>query len=237
MEDWLSVTEAAERLGVSDRQVRNLLECSQLDAQRIGRTWAVSAESVRARAQEEVSLGRPLSAATAWRLLARVDAALRGELATVVEHGDRRVRHRLRRLQAALPPVELWDQWMRRRADLSRVRFHPGVVPRVLADRRVVRADPSHTLGVRVSDLVPVYVDQADSAGLLSKYRGQPVELGDASAVNVMSVPELPDGIDWRSQVEVASLLDLAGHPYPRVRHAARARLQTASAALRAAVG
>lgn len=229
MRRWLSVAEAAAELQVSDRQVRHLIGSGHLDAEQAGRVWLVSTESVRARLRVGTLPGRPLSAVTSWRLLARVDAVLRGNPEEVDGPDDRRVRHRLRELQLGMPSIEQWAHWMRRRGELRWVWFHPGVVHRVVADARSARPDPSAALGLQVADLVPIYVDRAELDGLVAEFRGSPATVDEQGAIRVMGVPELPDDLTWQLHVETAALVDLVGHPDPRVSHAAISRLQNAA--------
>ena len=55
----LSVSEAAEVLGVSNARVRQLIEQGALDATKVGRNWAISEESVLDRLHKNPSAGRP----------------------------------------------------------------------------------------------------------------------------------------------------------------------------------
>lgn len=55
----ISVRQAAELLGVSDTRVRAMLASGQLEGEKLGRAWAVSASSVRRRLREGVHPGRP----------------------------------------------------------------------------------------------------------------------------------------------------------------------------------
>ena len=85
MAAWMSVADAAAALDVDPRQVRNLIDAGALDAQRVGRAWAVDAASVRARSARPVAPGRPLSPGRAWQVLTVVDAALRYYLSGIVD--------------------------------------------------------------------------------------------------------------------------------------------------------
>ena len=61
----LSVHHAAERLGVSDRRVRALIDSGRLRAQRLGRAWVIDPSALRS-VEGERAPGRPLSLASAW---------------------------------------------------------------------------------------------------------------------------------------------------------------------------
>lgn len=60
-----TVAEAAERLGVSDRRVRALIDSGRLRAQRLGRIWMIEPTALGS-VEGERSPGRPLSAEAAW---------------------------------------------------------------------------------------------------------------------------------------------------------------------------
>ena len=55
----LSTKEAATRLGVSEPRVRAMLNKHVLEGTKIGRTWAVSEQSVENRMHTRPSAGRP----------------------------------------------------------------------------------------------------------------------------------------------------------------------------------
>lgn len=71
---WLSVAEAAERLGVSVRRVRQLVEEGDLPASRIGRAWAIDSAAVDRRKEREAPPGRPYSLRSSWRMAELADA-------------------------------------------------------------------------------------------------------------------------------------------------------------------
>jgi len=55
----ISVSEAAQRLGVSGARVRALIDTGKIEATKIGRTWAVSEASVQQRLRDGSRGGRP----------------------------------------------------------------------------------------------------------------------------------------------------------------------------------
>ena len=61
----LSVHDAAERLGVSDRRVRAMIDSGRLRAQRLGRAWMIEPSALGS-VDGERSAGRPLNADSAW---------------------------------------------------------------------------------------------------------------------------------------------------------------------------
>ncbi len=74
----LSVHDAAERLGLSDRRVRALIESGRLGARRVGRDWMIDPGAL-ASVEGERAPGRPLSARSAWAELLGERPAPRAE--------------------------------------------------------------------------------------------------------------------------------------------------------------
>jgi excisionase family DNA binding protein len=60
-----SVHDAAQRLGVSDRRVRALIDSGRLRAQRLGRVWMIEPSALGS-VDGERAPGRPLNADSAW---------------------------------------------------------------------------------------------------------------------------------------------------------------------------
>jgi excisionase family DNA binding protein len=71
----LTVTEAAERLNVSPRRVRALIERGQLAARRRGPLWLTTSDAVDTYRRSAPGPGRPESPASAWSRLREVAAA------------------------------------------------------------------------------------------------------------------------------------------------------------------
>lgn len=233
MFEWMTVADAAERLGVDPRQVRALIASSGLEAERFGSVWMVSTQSVTARRRQRIEAGRPLAAATTWRLLERIDCAVRGLPVAHAEQLDRRQRHRLRTHQLAMPDVDRWDRWLRRRGVRHRVWFHPAAAESVAADHRVERPDVRLAFSSPVT--APLYIDHRDFDAVVDMYRGQPHVIdGAAGVVDVVAVPDLGD-VAWRPHVVAAALVDLSSDRDARVRFAATEKLQDAATLLRGA--
>lgn len=60
----LSLSEAAERSGLSESWLRRLMSEGRLEGKKIGKTWLVLAEDVDALAEQERPRGRPLKTLT-----------------------------------------------------------------------------------------------------------------------------------------------------------------------------
>ncbi len=56
--EWMTVAEAAKALGVNDSRVRQLCLAGNLDAQKFGKVWMVSAAAVKERAKNPPPAGR-----------------------------------------------------------------------------------------------------------------------------------------------------------------------------------
>src|SRR5437899_8342560 len=84
----LSISEAADRLGISPQRVRVLAASNRIEAERIGHRWLVDDASLSFARQPHA--GRPISSRNAWALL----ALLAGQSPDWV---DPSVRYRLRK--------------------------------------------------------------------------------------------------------------------------------------------
>lgn len=95
----VSTEEAAERLGVSRRQVQRLIAAGELPAQRTaGDAWLVDALALGALGRARPSRGRPWTEGTAWAALWWLSGLNAGWLGARTEA---RLREGLRRLDAA----------------------------------------------------------------------------------------------------------------------------------------
>ncbi len=94
-----SVREASQKIGVNPQRVRAMLGAGRLQGRKVGRAWLVSdPERVRRRPR-----GRPLSAASAWALL----ALLAGDVPNWVDPAVvSRLRRRIRQGKIAQPLKE-----------------------------------------------------------------------------------------------------------------------------------
>ena len=106
---------AAERLGVSQRQVQRLIETGRLPATRTaGDAWVVDALAVNAMARTRPERGRPWSPSTAWAALWRISGLK-------VDWLDGRTTRRLDDRLASIDAEELVHA-ARRRASVRRFR-------------------------------------------------------------------------------------------------------------------
>jgi excisionase family DNA binding protein len=244
--DWLSAAQAAEKLGVSERQVRRLAAEGDLESQRIGAAWLIAASAVRDRARCEHVPGRPLSPAMAWAILWVVDHLLRSADSQSCLDGhlyldaypmlsDRRARHRLRGLLAEPPPAEHWAYWLRRRADPQRLWVHPGVLDDLRSDHRLHAggADAAIGLGGAAGGRNRYYVTAKDYESVLVDHHAQPASDGQ---VHLMVVPpEISDELfnePGRPALAAAGLVDCLGSPDAREHHLALVNLSHVASGL-----
>jgi excisionase family DNA binding protein len=153
----ITVRDAAERLGIGEPRVRQLLVSGDIAGRRLGRMWMVSAESVGQLQQRNRPPGRPLGPRRAWGLL---DLLAGGEALWLPPSARSQLKARLRRLAEAGP-----DQWraaLRGRNEVVRCQAHPAAIPRLLSYGGVLPAG----LGVLVCrrfdlTVIPRDIDQA----------------------------------------------------------------------------
>lgn len=204
----ISVSEAAEILGVDKRQVRRLASAGLLVGRRTSSGWFLDEGSVRRRAAQHARAGRPLSAPIAWALLRALDDIAKWD-ATGEKLDVREVVAGLARDAGLSPPaarrlskhlLRLSDEQafvnlVRRRAQVRRYWAHPGVVGELAQE-------PSASLGgakalaalegiAEGSSPLLVYVAESDGSALVAKYHARPDPTGNVELALVPSnVPE-----------------------------------------------
>lgn len=155
----LAVSEAAERLGVSTRQVQHLVVLGEL--RQVARGVLDETSVDRLVAVRGGSHTRAWSEATAWgavALLSGADAEWMGE------SQRSRLRGRLRRLG----PAELVER-ARERAEVARYRAHSSAGQYLLAEL-VYATDSSGRLGLAATNNIDGYLAAADVVGVASRH-------------------------------------------------------------------
>jgi hypothetical protein len=155
----IALTEAAERLGVSTRQVQYLVARGEL--RQVARGVLDDTSIERYVAVRGGSRRRAWAEATAWgavALLSGADAEWMGDTQRS------RLRSRLRRLDAA----ELVER-ARDRAEVTRYRAHSSA-GRYLLGELVYAADAGSRLGLAETDNVDGYLASEDVNGLVSRH-------------------------------------------------------------------
>jgi excisionase family DNA binding protein len=161
----LSVAAAAQRLGVSDRRVRQLLAAATLRGERVGRDWVVDSGDLERHRRARRHAGRPWRPAAAWAVLALADG--QDPDVPAVE------RSRARRRLADHGLVGLADR-LRHRARLQRFYGHPAAVERLLGEPGVVAggvtAAGGHGVGLIGGDVNEAYVPRGHFATVVKRY-------------------------------------------------------------------
>lgn len=129
---WLSVSEAAERLGLDVSRVRALAHAGEIDAQRVGSRWIIDEGEVArfAAAREHRRGGRPFQPRASWALLALAGGR-------PVDWVSAASKERLLGALRSRSLANLVGQ-LRRRAVIERWYVHPSLVDRLAAEEGVV---------------------------------------------------------------------------------------------------
>ncbi|RZV43613.1 MAG: DNA-binding protein [Acidimicrobiales bacterium] len=129
----LGVSEAAEKLCVSDRRVRQMLADGLLDGERIGRAWMIDAGDLRRVSRSRPKVGRPWNAASAWAVLALAE----GKASALPPVERSRAKERF-----ALGLDKIVDR-LAARADRRSFYVHPSVLAHLEESSKVVRGGVS----------------------------------------------------------------------------------------------
>jgi hypothetical protein len=166
----VSVADAAERLGLDESRVRQLLRSGELAGQHLGRVWLVDADGVARRAGRGAGSARPMAPARAWGLLDLLDGRAASWLTS-------QARSQVRALMRGLPDAtpDRWRAALRARSTVHVVRAHPGVLSRILADPHIVVAGVDRAVRagldlVAISAVPEVYVREVDWPTLVEDY-------------------------------------------------------------------
>jgi hypothetical protein len=189
------VTQAAERLEVSPRRVRQLLAQGSLVGRQLGRDWAVDPRSLARHPVRRRSVGRPWHPSAAWAVL-RVAYGDQLDMSPV----DRsRAQHRLSQHGLSGLVARL-----RSRADEYRCYAHPAAIERLNRDTSVVRGGVSavdeHNIDLVVTGAAELYVQRRHHAELADRYALDP----DAERPNVILHVVDDDAWPFGDSVEVA---------------------------------
>lgn len=210
----VSTEVAAERLGVSQRQVQRLIATGDLPAQRTaGDAWLVDALALNALTRARPARGRPWTAEAAWAAmwwLSGLDATWLGA------RTEARLRERLRHLDAATLVVA-----SRRRAMTYRYRASDSFLEalRSTVARSGTSAATTADFGLAADETrVDGYVDRETLDDLVTRFHLTPDTRGN---VTVRAVDAPLAGLLDRSAMPTAVIaLDLAESPEVRERSA-----------------
>jgi excisionase family DNA binding protein len=217
----ISVSEAAELLGVEERAVRLMAASGDVEAIKRGNAWWLDRRAVERRGRLQPGRGRRLSPAMAWSVLLLASGARNGA-------GPIGAAHHPARARRWLDTHSLADDAARLSARSQRESFdaHPSEL-----DRLARRADVMRT-GISAADLIGVHGGGREIE--LYAPAGSRDTIVDAHALEPADGPVLlrwvPDELWPAVHQEVAPrsaiLVDLLEHDDPRARREAELTLR-----------
>ncbi|MGI5950873.1 MAG: excisionase family DNA-binding protein [Brooklawnia sp.] len=172
----LSVTEAAERLGLSRQRIGQLIHSGQLNAERVGRVWVIPEQAIADFRHTRRAGVRPMSVRMARGMVDLIAQHRGAEPGTGWRDLDSRERARLHshweQLQAADDPASLMRAWLANHTDAADDVGRDSVDPRVARTRRRLRAAVLR-LAVRqsVEDLAVEEICEAAGVSRATFYR------------------------------------------------------------------
>ena len=194
----VSVAEAAQRLGVGVPRVHQRIRSGSLRAERLGSQWVVDELSL-FRAAESREPGRPLSARSAWALIALSEDDHEA-MAGLAAAERARARSRLSALMSLVDRPARSEEAVRRVASSLRLRFKNravGLARRAVpADLDPLRQDPRWRALVRpaasgiASLTVFGYLSATEVAAVEREYMLLPAAAGDGANVVIQVLPE-----------------------------------------------
>lgn len=217
---YASVAEGAEMLGVHPQRLHQRIRQGSLAAEKIGNQWVVERDELR-RLKHHSGPGRPLSAKSAWDLLA---VAAGDEASSGLSPSARsRARSRLRNLLVQASSAELEEvaariaKALRNRAERALFAASPRDLPDLREDNRVHLSGVSlHESGVSFGDVAEGYVSSDDLNALVDDYLLSPAPRSRANVILhvVSSQAENPlhEALDDVARSPLALAADLAEH-------------------------
>lgn len=179
----IGVAEAAERIGRSERRVRDLIASGRLPAERIGSNWILDDADV---AAFEPRLGRPMSEKNAWGLIDILDGREPDGLSAAEISRLRRRRNELVHVAKAEPgqAAPVLRSWLVRRADRCLFRASPIDLPDIRSDSELVASGVSDPRsGISAAGVVEGYVFSALLEGFV---RHHLLVVADEASANVV---------------------------------------------------
>lgn len=161
----VSISEAAEQLGLDAGRVRRLVAQGLLEGHKVGGRWLVEESAIDERLATPPHARRSLSARSAWGLLW---AAAGLPLPWLAPSEGTRARQRARSW-----PIDDWKWACRNRAVMHRYRAHPSVIEQLTRDERIVPsgANADHLApGLIAAGTAEGYVPARDIGALSADY-------------------------------------------------------------------
>lgn len=215
----VSVSRAAQELGVSRMRVQQRIAAGSLPAQRVGRQWVIDEADLRTVAHH-AGPGRPLSPASAWALI----AVAAKDAAHLSPSGRSRARARLGQLLRESAPMDdldafaaLVDRALGGRAQRKLYRASPLDLPGLREDARL-RPSGLSTAEARISadSVVEAYVQGREHEALARDHLLSPAK--GARANVIVHVINGEEDVDHLVGSDLVAAADLAEHDSPRER-------------------
>lgn len=229
----LSVSEAAAALGVHPQRIHQRIQDGSLPAEKVGGRWIVGARDVN-RLKGHSSPGRPLSARSAWNILAvrseSEPGSVEGRPAPVSASARSVAKSRvqeIRNLAARTDPSEdpgpvvaVLSRSLRNRAQRMLFNAHVDDLDRLRHDRRVELSGVSiPASNMSAHDMVEAYVHRDDLEHLVDEHLLVPGPDHVNVVLHVVSaVPKSAIGNLHRSSSRLLLAADLAEHDGARER-------------------
>lgn len=225
-EAYVSVAEAAKVLGVHRQRIHQRIREGSLPAQKVGHQWAVEMSDLR-RIEHHAGPGRPLSARSAWDLLAVADS---DQAASRLSPSARsRARSRLRNLLAQASSAELdaaaalVKNALRNRAERALFAASPRDLPDLFDDARIHLSGVSlPASNMSVGSIAEGYVSRDDIDGLIQYYLLSPADHSRANVIlHVIPPWAHHPALDDVAHSALALAADLAEHDGAREKNEA----------------
>lgn len=212
---FISVAEAAQRLGVSLSRVHQRIGDGSLPAVRVGNQWEIDESLLQ---QVSSRRGQPLSRRGAWAVLALAsDDAFPGAASELVRDMNlspsewSRARKRLAAIRDEEDPAELLRAWLKRRADRRVFRASSRDLADIREDPRLLLSGVSHQGSAMASpEIVEGYLADEELASFVDRYLL--VEALDRRGNVVLHVAERRPDLVW----PLLLAADLAEYQEPR---------------------
>jgi excisionase family DNA binding protein len=216
----LSVAQAAERLGVSVPRIHQRIADGSLAAERIGSQWVVDERSLLRIQERSKAAGRPLSARSAWAVIAASEGD-RDRLYRSGSAASARAPMQLRRLLEPAGEPSVGEEAvrelavslrsiLRNRAERLLFRAAPADLPDLRSDERWAALVDFGASGIASGD-VEAYVAQSDVDRLVKDYL-----LVDADREANVVLHVIPDGQHPFPNSRLRLAADLAERRGPR---------------------
>lgn len=215
----LSVSEAAHRLGVNAPRVRQRIADGSLPAERVGAQWVID-DLALVQVADQKSPGRPLSARSAWALIALSDGdASAGGVSPAERVRARRRWAELGQIAASAMDSEdglkqgaaVLRKLFRNRAERRLYRAAASDLPALRSDSRLQVGGLSRDSGLASGDIVEAYIHDDALDSVVDDYLLSPAASGGNVVLHV-----IPAGREIYPESLLLLAADLVEHRGPR---------------------